>query len=122
MILKLDNLKNFCKKARFNNQLEAIDLVSEEIRALKMANKKNTGIRKLEAGSREEMYYEDLMTLMRILVNTSLPEDLRPGFLQDIFPMVLRLYKTNSLMGKIIKRIVREDIQWQIFKAQGIDN
>jgi hypothetical protein len=122
MIPESYNFRVFCKSAKFNNQLEAIDLVCHEIQRIKLESKKKTGLREFKEGSQEKAYYEDLKELVFILVNTSLPKDLRPGFLQDIFPMALRLYKTNSLMDKIIKEIVRQDVQWQISKIQGIDN
>ena len=122
MISESYNFRDFCKKVLFGNQLEAMDLVCDEIQCIKLENKNKTGLRKFKEGSQEKAYYEDLKTLMSVLVNTSLPQDLRPGFLQDIYPMVLRLYKTNSLMGEILKKIVREEIQWQLLKVQGVDN
>ncbi len=122
MISEGYNFRAFCKAAKFNNQLEATDLVCDEIQRIKLESKKKTGLRGFKEGSQEKAYYEDLKKLVSILVNTSLPEDLRPGFLQDIFPMVLKLYKTNSLMGKIIKKIVSSNIQWELLRSRGEGN
>lgn len=119
MISETYNFRDFCLISKFNNQPEAIDIVCDEIHALKRANKKNTGERKFREGSREKAYYDDLKTLMSIIVNTSLPKELRSGFLRDMYPLVLKLYRTNALMAKILKEIVRDGIISATFKVMG---
>ncbi len=121
MIAKTNNLKDFCTSARFSNQLEAMDLVCKEAQRIKIENKKRTGFMKIKDGDQDKAYYEDLKVLMVILTNTSLPQDLRPDFLQDIHPLVIRLYRTNVLMGKILREIERDKLIADTFKFSGED-
>lgn len=117
--MKFNSLREFCKKAIFSNQLEAIELTEKEIYRIKIESRKNTGSMEISEGDRNKAYYEDLMALMRVLVNSSLRGDVRPGFLQDIHPLIIELYKTNALMGDILKEIASDGIISDTFKYAG---
>jgi stalled ribosome alternative rescue factor ArfA len=118
MISETYNFRDFCKKARFGNQIEAMDLVCDEIQRMKVENKRKTGSREFKNGTKEKAYYEDLQRLLSIVLNASLPLDLKPSFLQDILPFVVNLYKTNALMGEILKEIVRDKLIADTFKFE----
>jgi len=109
MISNKYNFSEFCKSVKLQNQLEIIDLICEEIHSIKLANKKRTGSPRLRDGSKQRAYCENLQKLLFIVMNVSLPDDLEPGFLQDIGPIIARLYQKNRLFKGILK-IVAKDI------------